>query len=85
MEGEDRSPVVVRNMPYSLPGAGTLDDAVMRSTVRTEALLRGRDMENFQKTRKNHRNTKSKSKFMEVHDEYIINFCWKKSIYGQIF
>ena len=48
VEGEERAPVVVRDMPYSLPGAGVLDDAVMRSTVRTEALLRCRDMESDQ-------------------------------------
>lgn len=45
VEGKDRSPVVARDMPYSLLGAGVLDDAVMKSTVRTEALFRGRDME----------------------------------------
>ena len=48
VEDEERAPVVVRDMPYSLPGAGVLDDAVMRSAVRTEALLRCRDMESDQ-------------------------------------
>lgn len=82
LDGIGGDTVVARNFRESDSLQQIQKDAVMRSTVRTEVPLRDRDMENFQKARRNHRNTKSKKRSMEVQDEYIVNFCWKKSIYG---